>query len=121
MAGGVALILTQTADDDVVAASGVARHREAVGGAVIDNVDTGCRLEDLTSVVWGDFALKFNRHGDGVGAEYGHAHASDADAQVGRVHDTAHLTRGLDLFAVVATFDVDLVVVAEEVEGVGVR
>ena len=55
-----------------------------------------------------------------MGAQHRHAHAGDADAQVGGAHDLAQFARDLDLLAVLAGFEIDLVVVAEDVERVGV-
>ena len=71
--------------------------------------------------VGGDGAFAFDGEGFGVGsAEDGDADAGGGDADVVVAEDFFGFLHHLDLFFVVAGLGVDLGVVAEEVEGVGV-
>src|SRR5687768_4331407 len=107
-------VLADAADEDVVLAGRFQRHREVVGGGIVDDPHAGRLGEDRPYLVWGDRPLEFEVDALAVGAGDRHADARgrDGDPRVGE--DLARLGDHLVLLLVVAVLR-DLRVVAEEV------
>ncbi len=120
MAGGVAEIFADTADENVVLARGVDRHREVIAGAVVDDLDAGGPRQDRADLVLGDRPLAFEGDGFAVRAQHRDADAGDTDGDLVVLENLAGLLDDLGLFVVIAGLGIDGGVVAEQVEGVGV-
>jgi hypothetical protein len=118
--GGVGDVGADAAAEDVALAGGVFGHGHVVVGDVVDDFDAGGGGEDGADFVGGDGAFAFDGEGFGVGAQDGDADAGGGDADGGVVEDFFGLFDHFHFFFVVAVGGVDLGVVAEEVEGVGV-
>src|ERR1700752_2151495 len=118
---GVAEILADAADPNVVLARGIDRHREIVLRAVIHDLHARRAGQQLADVVLADRPFAFEGDGLGVRAQHRNADAGDADGDLLVLEDLAGFLDDLGLFAVVTGRRIDLGVVAEEVEGVGMR
>ena len=121
MAGGIAEILADTADENIVLARRVDRHREVVPRPVIDDLDARRVGQDRAHIMLGDRPFAFEGDRLAMGAQHRYAHAGDADRDLIVLEDLAGLLDHLGLFVVVAGLGIDSRVVAEQVEGVVVR
>ncbi len=117
----VAEVRADAAHQDVVGAGGFRGHREVVGGAIVHHVQAGCGRQDLAGAGRRHRLIEGDGDGHGVRSQHRHADAGDADRQVGDIEDTPGLCDHLQLFAIVADVGIHLGIVAEQVEGVGMR
>ena len=120
LAAWVGDVLPDAAAEDVALAGGVLGHGHVVLFRVVDDFAAGGGREDRADFVGGNGAFAFDGEGFGVGAQDGDADAGGGDADGGVVEDFFGLLDHFHFFFVVAVGGVDLGVVAEEVEGVGV-
>ncbi len=75
LAAGVAQILADAADQDVVLARRVLRHREVVAGHVVDDLHARRRRENLAHFIRRDRPLALERERHAMCAQNRHAHA----------------------------------------------
>ena len=119
--GRIAEILADAADQDVVLARRVDRHRKVVLHPIVDDPDAWGAAKDLAHLVFRDRLLAFEGDGFAVGAQHRHPHAGHADADPFVLKDLLRLLDDLALFFVVAGLGIDRRVVVEQVERIGMR
>src|SRR4051794_18974930 len=120
-AARIADILADAPDQHVVAAARIDRHRKVILFDVVDNAHARGVREDRTRFGRRQSLFELDVERDAVRAQHGHAHAGRGHAQIGYAEDLAGLLHDLGFFFVVAGLRVDLRVVREHVEGVGMR
>ena len=96
--------------------AGIQRERIFLFFGIVHEIEAGGVLEDGAGGVDGDGFFKFGADGDGVGAIDGHAHAGDAGAEGGMVHDFAAFVFHFRLFPGVTAGE-ENIDVGQDVEG----
>ena len=121
MPRGIAEILADAADQHIVLARGIDRHREVILGTVIDDLDARRRRQDRADLVLGDRLLAFEGDCFAMGAPHRHADAGHADRDLFVFEDLAGFLDDLGFLVVVAGLGINSGVMVEQVEGVGMR
>ena len=83
------LVVTDTADEDLIAASGLERGRD------VDDAHAGCLRQQGTRLIGRDVAGELGMDGQGVAGVDGDAHAGAGHGEVRGVQDAARLVAQL--------------------------